>query len=280
VGARGAERGTDFSAFIPVVREQMPPGTSATVVGSATAASWSPNRYVMEQVVGAGATEQAAYVLIQAATLGQYYGKYRMIVRGIVSAGAFADARVYVNSETLYSYATIQHWQTPSRPFFADSTPSWVDCGVVDLMQKQLIPGVTGSFGSGTSMTMIIYATNIGGSSLTVQISDLILIPIDEWVTDLKFYDVQVNSGILDFDSVGHYPERYYAAVRNLSNDPYTFFNVSGDYPTLSRKSKTRLWFLHFGREDSALTQVPYISNTSSVRIATTKRYGTFRGNE
>ncbi len=293
LGLRSLSRGEDFSPFINLQDEQNPNGISITLGVSATNVvdpTTATGRHTLFNPAGVVAMQEEIRVQFTRDAALQYYGTYRMLIRGRQLNGV-ADS-LYVQIEhKVNTYSTLK-W-SPKRQF-ATNAEDWQ---VLDFGQWQL-PGFTDvNDGEGvTGLELVINCESTVGGPGDLVFYELILWPIDEWAVealDVSLDGVQGwvggdrdNEGVWRYLSVDslRFPRRVLRSSSRVSDaDVRSVWRPITNGPAiLQANADQRLWALSLRNDDTgSLDEDEYISEPyvgATVLINQAKRYLSMRG--
>lgn len=164
IGRRAISRGSDFSAYINPTNN---PGVISFNGGSNVSNIAVPTNQVYR--VAASGSSATTYLQLTFnvgfSTFYSYIGSYRIFIRATQKTGSAGDVRVYYN-QGAYSSA---EYTSPLRTVFTYTTETeTLDLGVIN------IPRAT----EYSQLNIAFYNTN--ASSINIDVTDIILMPIDE----------------------------------------------------------------------------------------------------
>lgn len=248
VGRRSVSRdgntagtGYEFVSHINMADEQNNDGVTVAI-GSFGSASFVSSVTVPSGrriSVASGATyadQEIAVVTLATTVAGIYQGQYHLYARGeIGGTGAAGDIKIRVKIQnTTYGLTTYSEWGYPYATFSGVPT----DLGKVTI--QGYVPGATYPYGV---VTLTVYATStLAGASLTL--TDLILIPSDEWIQYIDYNTYLVNgySGVYD-STAGKRGMTVYSEAEPGYLDAIGFSR--GSVPaTAPPNEASRYWFL------------------------------------
>ena len=292
-GLRSLSRGEDFSPYINLQDEQNPSGITITLVTSVTNVvdpTTATGRQTLYNPGGVLAQTEEIRVQFSRDAALQYYGTYRMMIRGRQSSGALDE--LYVQIEHKISSFTTIKW-SPVRQF----TSTTLDWQILDFGQWQL-PGFTdvNTDEGVTGLELVINCESTALAPGNLIFYELILWPIDEWAIealDISLDGVQgwiggerSDQGVwryLSVDSLG-YPRRVLRTISKVSDVDVrgVWRPITNGPAILQANANQRLWFLSLRNDDTGslnenqYPSEPYIGST--VLINQAQRYLSMRG--
>ena len=175
-GLRKASRGTDFRSFINFADKQNAPGIVVTLGGTA---AWQTDPVVPSgrniTDTPAAAWGVTALVQITSAYSNQYRGTYRMFIRAaqlVVPVGAISFRVLQYIGDAVYADLV---WQSSSVTMTRTVSYELLDMGQVS------VPAVESNEAFETHWTIQTF----GNAAAGVDLIDLIILPVDEWASDL-----------------------------------------------------------------------------------------------
>lgn len=290
MGLRSIDRGSDFTAYFPASDEQMPTGVTAVLgtLGVFTADVVMPSgRKIRAVNVPAAALTSVSYWTISDTVLPQYFGTYHVYLRGQQTGGVLS---IDLQLRASYSGASaggtwpyeskVQRFASPAQSF------SVIDFG------RLAIPGIGGLIDSDTVNDFQIWVYARGNNVDDLDIVDLILIPVDEWASDVE--DVQSSIGVfggrrgtpgtftvntyMDMDSVTNLKRDFRTFARDYHNDDINMplVPVQVGPSILQANERQRIWILSRLALSTVYAQPEIVF---SVRLSRNQRYISMRGN-
>jgi hypothetical protein len=293
MGLRSLSRGADFTPFINLQNEQNPDGITITMATSATEvtdATTATGLHTLYNPAGTNSMQEEIRVIFSRDAALQWYGTYRMFVRGKQDGGALDTLYVQVEHK-VNTFVTLK-W-SPIRQFQSTT----LDWQILDFGQWQL-PGFSDiNADEGVSgLELVINCQSTSGSPGDLIFYELILWPIDEWAVealDVSLDGVQGWVGgdrgnqnvwrYLSVDSLG-YPRRVLRAQNKVTDlDTRTVWRPVSNGPSiLQANADQRLWFLTLRNDDTgSLNENQYISEPyvgSTILCNKSQRYLSMRG--
>ncbi len=243
-GARGADRGEDFSAYIPLSDIQLLSGQSNNLFSNAVYAddlSYSGRGRIINCNAAALANSWV-YVTLDNTIANQYKGRFRLYMR-YRDGGSSGDWELRIQSR---AFGNLWSSDVIGCPGTVDT--ALIDFGIVDLPPA--------GFGKNETVEEIEFFMDFyhAAGAASLKIVELILIPVDEWVG--SFYGTIISAGdygpnlwginYLDIDSITHPKKMIYSPVRLRASDylqSQWTINSVGPFQ-LENNRKTRLWYL------------------------------------
>jgi len=282
VSARSLSRGEDFTPYLLAADEQNPAGV--TVVPNAagvgtfqTQVDTPPGRAVRFQNIP-GATTDFVTFSLDSDLCPQWDGTYHAFARCWQSAGATSKVRLYLSTGTRDATATFTALWLGS--FSAYLTPNLVTAGnhnLIDLGRITLPPGHPGMGYNLIDVRLNVQNTDAG--NVTVWVSDLILMPVDEWSGTFYPTAAGVTEGYYaDIDSVTNPRLPVHAAVRGVASENVIapLQPIVNGAVQLQANAAQRLWFLFQG--GNSPYRYAYDSTLAVVRLFGVSRYLGSRG--
>jgi len=283
MGLRSVSRGADFSAFLNAADEQYPTGVTFLTYspgGSTTTIEEAPRaptgKYT--QVLNADASwELYMQWPILAAQSYQYYGKYRVFVRGMQINGASGDILIRLRIGMGTTGGELP--TTVAKPFLTTTDFEVLDLGNI------LIPPSSMMSGS-DRVTINLRLQGYGNAATDFAIYDLILMPVDEWAGD--FLDTSKSASVavgsrgdaghyLDVDSITFPKEMIKSLVRDSGDQVRGAYQpIVASRAILQANAAQRLWFFAIKQTAAADFANPAIANT--IQVFSNDRYLSARG--
>lgn len=263
MGLRSVSRGDHFTAYINLSDVQKIQNWTLTHEGAGAAfysdVAAPTGRCLRYNPVLATTDETILEIWINE-DIEQYYGAYRVFLRG-VNEGGFPDDiarltfKLSVGRSDDTSEANIL-WESDERPWISVGTSALIDFGELILPPYQLRHDEQLQ-----TLVLHIRATNPDTDYKAIRLYDIILIPVDEWFASItqsvdptSSYDGVVNGFGIMLDSVGH--PKQSLRVLGLStdlNDIVFNFRVDGTPMMLQANTAQRLWFFTLSHDDTVL---------------------------
>lgn len=293
MGLRSLNRGENFSPFINLQDEQNPEGITITLATSATNVvdvTTATGRHSLYSPAGINAMQEEIRIGFTRDAALQYYGTYRMMVRGRQSSGALDTLYMQIEHK-VNTYVTLK-W-SPIRQF----TSTTLDWQIIDFGQWQL-PGFTdvNDDEGVTGLELVINCQSTSGTPGDLIFYELILWPIDEWAVetfDVSLDGVQGWVGgdrgtgrtwrYLSVDSLG-YPKRVLRSISKISDTDIrsVWRPITNGPAILQANADQRLWFLSLRNDDvGSLPEYQYHSEPyvgSTILVKKSQRYLSMRG--
>jgi len=282
VSARSLSRGEDFTPYLLAADEQNPAGVTVTPqaagVGTVQAQVDAPaGRALRFNNLPATTTDYVTFSLDDN-LCPQWEGTYHAFVRCWQTAGTTSKVRFYLTVGTRDASAVFTSlWQGPYSGYI---TPNLVTAGnhsLIDLGRVTLPPGQP-SMGYNL-VDVRLNVQNTDSAQVTVWVSDLILMPVDEWAGTFMPTAAGVTEGyFLDLDSTSQPRTLVHAAVRGVTHEnilaPYQ--PIVNGAVQIQANSDQRLWFLFQG--GASPYRYAYVSTLAAVRLFGVSRYLGSRG--
>jgi hypothetical protein len=291
IGLRSLDRGEDFEAYINMSDEQNHGDIQVNLShlqSSFASDTRAPSGRKLRVTAGVATLAEVCRIDFGGEISQHYFGKYHAYARVERTGGTAAGTGLQL-------YQTFAAIDTPSSEVkYILETRDFhlVDFGVIDIP----IWLETKTSDELTNFALKLYLVS---DASTLDIFDLILIPIDEWVCDTQnettTTEASLGSGLtrrrIEIDSVTFPKINLRAVTRDVSTAGYTVFpneklwagwRVSSSGPAiLQPRSDQRLWFL----SESYFTEgsIPDISlpeTLFSIKVIGQRRYLSMRGDE
>lgn len=295
IGARKYSRGSLFTSYLNASDTQNPSGI--TLTSTATIATFS-NCPSGKNVIDLSTTNGQTYTItwsLNSTIAKHYFGTYRIYVRSMAELASYGKSlklTLRSGESDLYStdYVSVTNVSTTTELLVGDMVIT--DMGLINIpysgiLSNSLTVDIINNF------DIILTVKNTGSTTGTGRIIDLVLIPADESIVEIKeiLYSNTATSGItynrrLEVDNITM-PAR---AARALLIDTatsnivsvYRLINTNGiEIPT----ERSFLWFLYFDRyinasnpSDEFMIASPE-NNVFGLKISTANRYLLPRGN-
>lgn len=281
VGVRSVYRGADFTPFLFVTNFQNPAGVTVTYPGAIFAATPAPTLSANGRVAAATAAYALTDVIniqLNAALMAQYYGKFRVFARPVRFA---ATGAVDVD----FTFRLKATAGSGSEPTYSDLTSVTVPAAVtgtdvIDLGTIEIGSGLTGAeLGDSTALT--IQASSSDASGL-VNISDIVLMPVDEFAADVASTSTDTDSYLqrgtyLEIDSIRNPSLNLRTLLFNTTNQVRCRYRtIANGRCMLQANTDQKLWFLFLRQSGflwTALFEAGYI-----VQVNRQNQYLSMRG--
>ncbi len=273
VGARGAERGEDFSAYIPLADNQLLPGQTNNLWANTvyeTNVQYSP-RGRRVNCNAAVPNNSQIFVTLDNTIANQYKGRFRLYLR---HQGGGADGD-WVGQITLRSYGNI--WLSDKVSIETQTDMSSSDFGTVDLP-----PAGFGKNETVEEIEFFIDLDHVAGVS-DLKVYELILIPVDEWAG--TFHGTLIDVGAwgpflwsdnyLDIDSVTYPKQMIYTPVRLRATDYFASQWTSNSVSPFQLEGgrKVKLWFFTQNPHGVGLTRIANHTYSHNIQFSIVRRY-------
>jgi len=230
IGARSVERGADFGAYLNCATEQNPTGVTVTASGGFTANTSSPTGWIWQRVATNILTSNRCVWTIDANQAAQYFGRYHLFVRGILSDHTIDHA---VRGGVSFGYYGGLFYT--DLAYFTYSSTDIHESELIDLGQIILPP--SSAFASTETVGDLAVRIEIkGDSAKTFRIIDVIILPVDEWAIDMPSAAALYNRGSQLYNT--------YAIVDAV------------EYPKYQMRTS-----LYHSIDDQVVTTIPYATN-------------------
>lgn len=251
IGLRSYSRGASFTAYLNAASVQTIPGI---VAAGATGNTTFPNGIsgitgqlctYAAQAADTVFADQITFTL-QPTVARDFYGTFHAFLRARVTAGSSSDIHARLQVRTGSGGVSLNTAD--------DYLKSTTDYEVLDLGRVSIpASGVLASTDLGDTTVLAVQFRNDAGVGRTVYIHDLVLIPVDEWATDVVDHANTADSIIgfqdntphlLDIDSIALQKVDIRTPVRTADANGYvTSIYVPGMGPTiLQANAHQRLW--------------------------------------
>ena len=279
VGLRSDSRGTNFSAYINTtnVSGQNPTGV--------TVADFSPGITVVEPMAPAGRCWENIFAGVAPETLGTitfttpataaaYHGIFRVFVRVHQTAGPVGFGGIYL----IYANGLQYNWYKTSETVMAQSldTQEILDMGLI-AMPGRYPAGVD------TEHSITVVAVSLGAH--TMQVHDIIFMPVDEWAADIRAIDadsLKTASFIgypVQIDSLTVPKHFIHARQIDTSDVLQSWWTPIANGPAILQPTTgQKLWVLATNVPDGETYEVAPIAITSTVGVWHNERYLLPRG--
>jgi len=285
VGLRTVSRGERFSAYINLAQVQNPPGITVTagtdsafVTDRQTAAAGQLVRYTP---VTTNQFVNATSAVLDTALARDFGGTFQIYLRYAYSSFADIVSTRFV-LENFSNQGQVIGDEIPLQPTFTASLAHLAYLGQFTILPDRYLNYT--DVGTGTTLRVQMKSTDAGGTYAT-DLSELILIPADEWIGDFSDNNLLGQAGLeryVDVDSAT-FPKRIMRATVRQRGSKL----VSGVWNTsasgafvLQPGEKQRLWFLinHLNESDEA--QGSAWTMVHQVRLWHHARWLGLRGND
>lgn len=274
MGSRNVDRGSNFSAFINLddgghrptgISVTLTTGVLATFVNDTTAPA---GRAIQYAPTATGALAQEFQISFTPSILQHYYGKYRLFLRarsGSTGNPALITARIRATiGATVFTSETL--------PMPALSTLGLIDFGVVNIANP-----IYSAIFPASSLVFYVDLANADSSAPkpTVNLYDLILIPVDEWAADVQNQAGIANGAVFELDSLTYPKVSLISVSKSLSGYVNTaLIPIAHGSFRLPANRQLRMWFVSSAY--NLLT--PNIEITQAVELQAQQRYLGMRG--
>lgn len=276
VGLRSYARGAAFQAYLNPASHNNPDGLTVTASAGVTLGiinAQAPCGAVAQSVDASTAFNQRVAFTFAGTLSRQYYGTHRAFVRAKTTDSTNSKLRLKIHDDD------DKVWYLGEAARFSTSNLYEVlDLGVVNFFSAQL------DITEGIELTIEVEFGNDDGTG-TIDMIDLILMPVDEWACEINGGSENTLSVAAYFDSYGEIESARYPRIpiRSLLwlQTGYilrTLSTISSGQASLQPNSRQRLWFLPRVINESAAGQNP--AGLLGVGIKRSSRYLTLRGDE
>lgn len=227
LGVRKYSKGSLFTPYINIADEQNPSGITVSaysgVVNEPGSTQYSSVGRVGSVTVTAGTTNGSGIDIEFASTIANhFFGKFRVFLRYVMATNVpYGDV---LSSMTVYtSECDLSQSDTKVLQYRTTAIPTVADFGLVNLIGSNQIANSTATDTSSFSIKFAI--TNNNASNVTIYFTDLILIPADESIIEIREllndatgagFDYSKN---LEIDNLT-YPEKSVRAItKNVSTN-------------------------------------------------------------
>lgn len=289
LGVRGTDRGLSFQAYLNLGNAQNPGGVLVNTIPAVAAfnadmtspsgvnITWTPSAVpVSDELFG--------YITLGASIVGQYYGRFRMFIRGRQTGGVTGDIGVYAALGPEFNAlppGTSQISRTVWTPYVSTS-PFLLDMGEVVIPSTDLLLA-----SDPYTYYIALYGNNIGAGPPTLSLYDVILLPIDEWACESVYQQdptavrVFSNERYHSIDSISYpkAPIRTMIRTYNVGSPQISMTEPVTIPPAiLSANRKQRIWFI--AERTFTLSTLRYCEPevVHEVRIDHAARYLSMRG--
>ena len=277
VGLRSDSRGTNFSAYLNAAREQNPTGITVNeeTPGFEVTEPQAPTGLCMEYVAVGATTQGLCYFRFGNAAGSDYHGVFRVFARVHQSAGAAGVAGIRLQYFTGTAIGHNVYFQSADVYTQSNDIYELLDMGMIT-MPGRFPPGVTSNHG--------IYALTLFTAAGTLQLYDLILIPVDEWAADIRApsEDNMITAGWVDYpiqlDSMA-VPKHFIHARQVLNDVLQSWWTPITNGPAILHPTTgQKLWVLAINIPDGETYEVAPIPITNTVGIYHNERFLLPRG--
>lgn len=299
VGIRKYSRGVDFTSYLNAAQEQNPGGITVTTSGTfpTTSANNSPTgaslQYNTLAVNSTGYTKWS----FDSTIAKQYMGNFRVFLRFFGTAETTQHYITMTAGEmNLYTSDAVTVYALPDyttgENLYYDADYNIADLGMLSIPYTNV---VTASQINDLleSFDITVYSKNIGVSSTNITICDLVLIPADESIVEVReiLNSNTASNGIyynryLEVDNVSLPSRNARSVLRSTSTNNivniYRLVNTTGLTLPIER---SYLWFFYRDVYIPTSTANPELNVSSpnndvfSVKLNTSNRYLIPRGN-
>jgi hypothetical protein len=188
IATRSVDRGEDFSAVIDASSRVVDGWTQGTTSGDAVVPRGDfptgyARRFTVNTTVCAGAVRST-----WSASGADYFGRFRVFARLVALSGASEDVLTEIAIVTTYG----DIYRNSDVPILVDGTNIMtIDYGIFEFPDPLLLPGESGLF----SITINFCLAAAG--SIDVDLMDIWIMPIDEWVGQYDGGSI-VNNTVID----------------------------------------------------------------------------------
>lgn len=249
MGLRSMNRGADFTAYLNFSNEQNPAGISVTAgANTGFVADLTTPTGVALQYNPPGAQALAARGTINIgtaavpATAAQYVGKFHVFFR----FKAYGAATGFTTRLRLIDLNGVLHHtsQTIVIPLGGST-----DYGVVDFGVLRLAPFSKHTALADTGRFSLIVDVSAGNGVDSIDLVDLVLIPVDEWAGDFEAQAALLGSGVFaEFDSISSPKDGIQSPVWNATPAVSTAcIQRTNGLVMWQANERQRLWFFVFG---------------------------------
>ncbi len=276
-GLRSTTRGEDFAAYLNASDQQVPIGLTVTLGGSTTfvtRTSSPTGRVALYNPVGVEAMANRVTFTLETTLARDYYGEFRAFLRGRQTLGSVGDITFRLQVTT-GSGGVVESGNIVS---FASTAVNnqLVDLGRVSLPASTLF--LTSEVPDQT--TLIVQAASIGAGP-EISISDIVLIPVDEWSIDaLSILGDITFVRKLSVDSLDNPKISIRALVKETATNEIVavYQTIANGKAVLHPNITQRLWFLF--AEDRSNIWLSQPGATHRVTIFKNQRYLAARGDQ
>ena len=279
---RSLSRGEDFTPYLLAADEQNPAGVTVTPqaagVGTFQSQVDAPaGRAVRFNNLPAATTDYVTFSL-DGSLCPQWEGTYHAFVRCWQTAGTTSKVRFYLGTGTRDAAAAFTLlWQGGYSAYLTPNLATAGNHSLIDLGRVTLPPGQPGM---GYNLVDVrLYVQNTDGAAVTVWVSDLILMPVDEWAGTFYPTAAGVTEGYYaDLDSATNPRTLVHAAVRGVSSENVLapLQPIVNGAVQLQANAAQRIWFLFQG--GASPYRYGYVSTIAAVRVFGVSRYLGSRG--
>lgn len=273
IGLRSTSRGSNFIAYWNASDEQNPTGISYSAATGLTSDATLPTGRKHSAITVNSSDAQMGIFTALSSYAHEYKGRFRVFLGlQIVSiTGNPEDFSFYLR---VTQPSDITYYQTDYKsPLFSTlSTPMYIDMGEISISDK-----VGPDENMANDLTIAIRGVALGSSTATVEIINIVLLPVDEWSCEVQGRLVlKVEAAYLEINGTKDKIELT-AISRSISSSALFYYPVynSTTPPILQINSTQRLWFVAIG-EDGIMNPDYTIKVTSSL----VKRYLALRGSD
>ena len=283
MGLRSLDRGSGFAAYLNAADEaddgQNPAFILVNVhgVGAFADTPRAPSGHYVSIPAALASWNLQIEWAINAANSWQYYGKYRVFVRGWQTTGASGDILIRLRIGMGTTGGELP--ATVAKPFLTTTDFEVLDLGNI------LIPPSSMMSGS-DRVTINLRLQAYGNAASNCSIYDLILIPVDEWAGDFLDTSKSTSTAVgsrgdaehyLDVDSITFPKEMIKSLVRDSTDQVRGAYQpIVASKAILQANAAQRLWFFAIEQTANADFANPAIANT--IQVFSNDRYLSARG--
>lgn len=282
-GLRNYNRGANFTAYINLADEQNPTGITVSIQTTGTFVTdvRSPTGRALNFAVNTATFDPYGMIALSSVISAEYYGQYRLFLRGIQTGGTAGSITLQVTARTSITQLT-PIWFTSQTGVFSDLlVPQIIDLGSVTIGPVSGLPRSD----IWEILTFRLRATG-GGVGESIRMFDMILMPIDERASDTSFLvegtlavdETVSRDEFLDLNSIGVSKIPLLSIRRNESTDEVNAMalSISNGIAMLQSNTRQKLWFLVDGVDFLEPQSTP--EAVHSVQIERNQRYWSMRG--
>ena len=243
-GARGADRGEDFSAYIPLSDIQLLSGESIDLSANAVYIDdvLNSGRGRVINCIAAAFSSSWIFVTLDNTIANQYKGRFRLYMR-YRDGGNNGDWELQIQSRSFGNT-----WMSEKIGCPSSIEPAVIDFGTIDLPPA--------GFGKNETVEQIVFWLKFDHvvGAVDLEIQELVLLPVDEWIG--AFYGTTISIGqygpnlwgtnYLDIDSITYPKQMIYSPVRLRASDYLQSQWTSNSVAPfqLENNRKVRMWYL------------------------------------
>lgn len=281
-GLRSNSRGTDFTAFLNASSNANPTGITVSL-GAATA--FVQNAYPLfynnaaYTPAGVEALADRVTFTLSGTMIAQYWGKFRVFVRVSSNVGGAIDDATF-RLVARYGSTGVSYTSSTITEAVGGANNEIVDLGNIDIMGGNLLA-------SGETFDQVTIALQVGctdgAPAGTVEIYDLVLLPLDEWACQAGSVDATlVALGYTDYlmlDSI-EVPHLMFRSLECAESDGdiISYWRPIYTSPAiLEVNADQKLWFLTAGNYVVTGIRTSF-GDAYSVQMFRNQRYFGLRG--